>query len=92
MLEKGGSLGVKDKLHHLVDDLPDSEVHAAQRYLSYLALLARDPVLGTLLGAPPDDEELTDEDRRALQEGREDVAASRGFSDGEARRRLRERA
>jgi hypothetical protein len=40
--EAGAS--VKNRLHRLVDELPDSEAIAAERYLEYLAAIARGAV------------------------------------------------
>src|SRR5918911_289979 len=42
----------KDRLHQLVDELPDDEVLAAQRYLEYLRDIGTDPVLRALVRAP----------------------------------------
>lgn len=79
---------VKERLHALIDDLPESELAAAERYLTYLRLLAQEPVLRALLTAPVDDEPLTEDDRAALREARDEVAAGRVMSHEEARRRL----
>lgn len=56
----------KERLHQLVDQLPDSETDKAARLLEELA----DPVLRMLASAPIDDEPLADEDRAAIAEGR----------------------
>ena len=67
----------KDTLHRLVDELPDSEVQAAKRFLEFLRTLG-DPVLRAFLTAPEDDELLTPEEVaesdmawRAYQEGQD---------------------
>ena len=57
----------KDDLHHLIDDLPDSEVHAAARYIQYLRS-NRDPFVQALLDAPLDDEPETAEERKTADE------------------------
>ena len=54
----------KDDLHHLIDDLPDSEVHAAARYIQYLRTSC-DPFVQALLDAPLDDEPETQEELEA---------------------------
>ena len=59
----------KTRLHRLVDSLPEEEIHAAERYLEYLAEQG-DPLLGVLSSATEVDEPLTDDDRAALNEGR----------------------
>ena len=53
----------KTELHRLVDALPDESLPAA----AILLRRAQDPVVAKLEAAPLDDEELTDEDRRAIR-------------------------
>jgi len=48
----------------------------------------RDSLVGRLDAAPLDDEPLTDEDREAIREAREDFAAGRVVSLEELRREL----
>lgn len=73
-------------LHQLVDELPEGEVGAAERFLEYLSVV-RDPFLRTLAAAPLDDE--SDDDVEAdADEGR--VAMKRGetVADEELRQQL----
>ncbi|MBS1862259.1 MAG: hypothetical protein JSS68_11175 [Actinobacteria bacterium] len=58
----------KTELHRLVDALPDESLPAA----AILLRRAQDPVVAKLDAAPVDDEELTDEDRRAIQDARKE--------------------
>lgn len=81
---------LKEKLHRLIDDLPASELPAAERFLEYLRDRPGDPVLRALREAPEDDEPETPEEASAVQEAREDVAAGRLIPHEEARRRLLE--
>ena len=67
---------IKEELHRLVDELPESESHAAKRYLEYLCNMG-DPVLRAMLEAPEDDEPETEEERAAVAEAYEDLAAGR---------------
>ena len=55
---------VQEKLHHLIEELPEAELHAALRFLEYLRQTSAraDPVLQALLAAPPDDEPLSQEE------------------------------
>jgi hypothetical protein len=78
----------KSRLHHLVDELSESEVAAAERYLEYLRLVGRDPVLHALLTAPEDDEPETDTERAAVAEGAEDLHHGRAHTLDEVRREL----
>jgi hypothetical protein len=68
----------KTELHRLVDALPDESLPAA----AILLRRAQDPVAATLDAAPYDDEELTDEDLRAIKEARSEAGIS--WSDIEA--------
>ena len=60
-----------DGLRRLLDELPESELYAAWRYLKYLRDTA-DPVLRAFLEAPEDDEPETEEERAAVEEAREE--------------------
>jgi hypothetical protein len=63
----------RDSSHRLIDELPESELAAAERFLHYLRAIT-DPVLWALLDAPLDDEPETDEERRLVQEARDELA------------------
>ena len=63
----------RDELHTILDSIPEDRLDAARDALAALA----DPVLLALLTAPEDDEPLTDEDLRALEEARADREAGR---------------
>ncbi len=67
---------VKERLYRLVDQIPEGEVHTAERFLEYLAA-SDDPVLRSLMNAPEDDEPVTPEEEEAVREALEDVAAGR---------------
>jgi len=56
----------KTELYELVDALPDESLPAA----AILLRRARDPMVAKLDAAPYDDEPLTGEDMRAVQEAR----------------------
>jgi hypothetical protein len=56
----------RPELHRLVDALPDESLSAA----AVLLRRAQDPVAARLDAAPYDDEDLTDEDLRAVKEAR----------------------
>lgn len=66
----------RDRIHELVDQLPESELPTARRVLEGLSSLS-DPVLRALLEASEEDRPLTDEERDALREGEEDVRHDR---------------
>ena len=65
------------RLHELVDALPEGEVEAAKKYLECLVSKECDPVLQAFLDAPEDDEPVTEEDLRDIEEGRKAVAEGR---------------
>ena len=73
------------ELHHIIDMLPNSELARAKRLLG---AIPDDPVLRALITAPIDDEPVTDEDRRAIDEARKSLRTHGGISAAELRRRL----
>jgi hypothetical protein len=75
----------KERLHQVVDALSEEEAADA---LDYIVSRGRDPLARRLDAAPLDDEPLTDEDREALREAREDAAAGRLISLDGVRRDL----
>ena len=77
----------KREIISLIDNLPESELHAVKRYVQYVRDL-QDPFLKALADAPWDDEPLTDEDRAAVAEAREDIAAGRTISVEDLRKEL----
>jgi hypothetical protein len=78
---------MRDTLHQLIDELPESELATAERFLNYLRATA-DPVLRTLLEAPLDDEPETDEERHAVQKAREELVRGEVRTLEEVRREL----
>ena len=80
-------MSTRDSLHRLIDELPESELAAAERFLHYLRSTA-DPVLRALLEAPPDDEPETAEERQAVHEAREELARGEVRTLEEVRREL----
>jgi len=58
---------IKDELHRLVDELPESESHAAKRFLEYLRNMG-DPMMQALMEAPIDDEPTTAEEDKGAEE------------------------
>ena len=75
----------KRDLHRLVDELPESELEIAARYLEYLRNLA-DPVLRVLLEAPVDDETITHDMAQALDEAKQQALHREGRPREEVRR------
>ena len=78
---------IKDELHRLVDELPSRELHGAKRYLEYLRNMG-DPVLKALMEAPEDDEPETEEERAAVAEAYQDLAAGRVIPLDDVKREL----
>jgi hypothetical protein len=66
----------KERLHQLVDQIPEGEVHAAERYLEYLAEHG-DPFIRKLMNAPYDDEPATEEEEAGVREAWADYKAGR---------------
>jgi predicted transcriptional regulator len=79
---------VRERIHRLVDQLPEAELSAAESLLVERRA-ATDPFFQALANAPEDDEPLTDEDAAALDEANADIAAGRVVPHEEVFRRLR---
>lgn len=80
---------VKERLHQLIEELPEGQATAAaERALLQLQQLGDDPVLRALLNAPLDDEPETDEERALVAEGRAALERGDVVSDEELRREL----
>jgi hypothetical protein len=75
----------KASLHQLIDTLPDTELEAAERYLLFLREMA-DPVRRALLTASWDDEPESEEERKAVQEAREELARGKTYPLDEVKR------
>lgn len=63
----------KQHAHALLDRVPPGQMDTAVRFLEFLLY---DPVARAAATAPPDDEPVTEEDRRRILEGR--AALARG--------------
>jgi len=70
----------KQELHQLIDQLPAEHVSAAVQYMHYLCA---DPVLLSLLNAPPDDEPYTEAQRQRDAQAEASIASGSGISHDE---------
>jgi hypothetical protein len=68
----------KKELFLLLNKLPHTEISAVKRYLQYIIDKAQEErMLKILEKAPIDDEPLTEEEIKAIEESREDIKAGR---------------
>lgn len=79
---------MKERLHQLVDELPENQTPAAERLLEALKAGTLDSVGLALLLAPEDDEPVTPGEEAAVREAREALDRGDLVSDEELRRRL----
>ena len=79
---------IKEKLHNLVERLPDSELPAAERFLEYLSSRGTAPLERALAEAPEDEEPETQEEMDAVRDARDAAAAGKVISDEELAREL----
>ena len=77
----------RSRLLQLAERLPDDEIQAATRYLEFLTSRG-DPYLGYLISVPEEEETLSEEGQRLLDEGWEDIEAGRLVGSDEAKREL----
>ena len=79
----------KERIHQLVEDLPQSELEPAKRVLEGLAALSlSNRIVEALANAPVDDESVSDEEAQAIEEGERDIDAGRVVSVDQVRTRL----
>lgn len=78
----------KERLHGLIDELPESILPEAERLLESLRSGPKDPVLRAFLEAPADDEPDSPEDAAGDQEAWADLRAGRIYSLEEVRKDL----
>jgi len=69
----------KDQLHQLVDRLPDSEIQTALKLLAALQFTTENPVLLSILTAPPDDEPYTEEQQHEDEEAHARIQRGEGI-------------
>ena len=69
-----GARKTKERIYRLVDQLPDREIPAAERYLQYLRDQG-DPLLRKLVSVPYDDEPQTVAEQRSVEEAYSAVKA-----------------
>jgi hypothetical protein len=74
----------KAELHKLIDELPDELTDEAAQRLAEL----EDPVLRSMLLAPPDDEPTTPEEDASAEEAWQEYLAGRGKTTEQVRREL----
>ncbi len=77
----------KDELYRLVDELAESELHAAKRFLEYLRNMG-DPMLQALMEAPYDDEPTTPEEDEGAEKAWQEYLRDEAISAEEAKREL----
>ncbi len=79
---------VKERLHHLVEALPDSELHTAEKFLEYLTVTPRDPLVKALMSAVEDDEPTTVEEDEGAKQAWEEYLRGEGRSLEDLRKEL----
>lgn len=77
----------RERLHRLVDELPEQDVPTGTRVLEALRI-SGDPVLRSLKNAPYDDEPDEDDCDGYLTEARTEAEAGRGLTTEQLRRKL----
>ena len=78
---------IKETLHRLVDELPETELPTAKRFLEYLRNMD-DPMVKALMEAPNDDEPLTAEEAEGADEAWQEYLRGEAISAEEAKREL----
>ena len=61
----------KERLHRLIDDMPEQEWGRAERFLQFLRDMATDPILQLLEAGPELEEPLSPDEEAVLAQSRE---------------------
>ena len=77
----------RERIFRLVDQLPEEEVHAAERYLEFLRDHGHQP-LDAMMHAPEEGEDLSEEGERLLDEGYRDLSAGKAHTLREVKQEL----
>ncbi|MBA2278151.1 MAG: hypothetical protein H0W06_10350 [Chloroflexia bacterium] len=77
----------RDRIHQLVDEVPEGDLATVALLLTERHATA-DPFLRALANAPEDDESLTPEEQDAVQEGLDAIARGEVISASELRRTI----
>lgn len=77
----------RSRLLELAERLPDTEIQAAIRYLEFLTG-REDSYLLYIMSLPEEDEELSEEGQRPLDDGWEDIQTGRLIGSDETEREL----
>jgi hypothetical protein len=78
----------RERIHHLVDELPEEDMATIKRILEGLVAASRNPVLRALQEADYDDEEIDSEEEREVVAALDDLKRGKVCSTEEARKRL----
>jgi len=78
----------REDLYRIIDEIPEGELAGVRRYLKYVRDVGQDPVRYALDNASLDDEPETEEERRAVEEGKADIRAGRTMSSEELKKEL----
>lgn len=78
----------RQELHHLLDELPESDLVAVARILEALRATAGETLINALDSAPIDDETDDDDFDGGLSEARRAAEAGLGISTAQLRREL----
>ena len=81
-------MNARGAVHALVEELPDSELPVAVRFLEFLKARTGEVLRLHLDAALPDDEVLTDDDLVAIEEGFAEAERGEVVTHEEVRRRL----
>ena len=71
-------MSIKEDIHRLVDEVPESALPEILRRLELLRLAETDPFVRALMNAPIDDEPYTDEERAEDEEARREYLRGEG--------------
>ena len=78
----------RDELRHLVEEIPDSKLERAIRYLQFLQERGKDELAKKLASAALDDEPETEAERIGAEQARREIEAGNVLSTEKLKREL----
>jgi len=78
----------KERIYKLINELPEEELPAAERFLRYLCDIGGDPVKSALTKAPEDDEAITHKEEEMINEAKAAYERGEVLTDEELNKEL----
>jgi len=79
---------LKKELYQMIDEIPEKELPVVKKFLRFILVEGRDPVLEAFLKAPPDDEPLSEKEMLDIEKSEKEIEEGEILSHEEAYREI----